>query len=85
METKKEKKLISENVKNIIETFEAQKWIRYQEEYYIRFEYYKRIIFTFPDKVKIHYLLNAEEYKLWRIKLETLTKSINTKTGELKK
>jgi len=73
METKKDKKIRPE-IESLERTFKKQKWIRYKEFNYTKTPYYKKIVFTFPNKIKTSTFLKKEDYLLWRIKLLKMVK-----------
>ena len=73
MLTKKQQKT-SYEVKYLMDTFKSQKWIRYHEVTFNKKPYYKKIIFTFPNKIKTSTPIKREDYLLWRRELMKLTK-----------
>jgi len=59
----------------VLQTFTAQKWIRYTEyDLKNKAPYIKKIIFKFPDKIEISYFLEEKTYIKWREKISELVK-----------
>ena len=76
--TKKQDKIISEDIRTIFNIFKSMKFKRYQEFDYTKKNYFKKIKFTFPDKVKWNFYLKKKDYIIWRGYLKELTKTMKT-------
>jgi len=77
METKKQARVEKDQtIESLKREFQNQKWMRYQEKILTLKEepYIRKIIFSYPHKVKKIYYLKLSEYVKWRRILERLTK-----------
>lgn len=62
-------------VSSIIKQIQSQKWIQIKEFDWTTPPYFKRIIITFRDKIKMSYPLTKQEYKQYRKFIETYFKT----------
>ena len=70
MKTKKELNSRSKELKTVIGLWEKGDWNRYQEFPYTKNGYHRKLIFSYPNKVKIEVEINKKDYLLWRDILE---------------
>lgn len=79
MITKKQQKTLSEEVKAILNIFENMKFIRYQEFDFTKSKYFKKIVFSYKNKVSQTFFLTKKDYDDWRKLLNKLVKLPNEK------